>query len=140
MAIEPNVEKSILDTYKNLGDKALKRIRRLLVKFKKRIDSINAKKDSPEAKKLLSELRKDISAEYKEGFDDAKKEKTDKTLKRTGPSQSDIMGGAKGPAGPLGAKLEDKKKKKNKNKKSMMKGSSYDPRKANRAGQRMGQR
>ena len=52
-----------------------------------------------------------------------------------GPKMSDIMGGARGPKGPLGGQLDSPKAavKKKKVKK-------YDPTKANRAGQKMGQR
>ena len=52
--------------------------------------------------------------------------------------KSDIMGGKYGPSGPLGSKLDAKKKKKVVKKKVVAK--KYNPRKANRAGQKYGQR
>jgi|TARA_R100000482_G_C5086143_1_gene128495 hypothetical protein len=55
------------------------------------------------------------------------------TPKKTGPKMSDIMGGARGPKGPLGGPLDPAKAAVKKNKK-------IDLRKTNLAGERMGQR
>ena len=139
MPIDAKTEKSILDSYSDLPKAALKKIKRLFIKFKKEMEKIQEKGKSPASKKKFAEFMKENNANFADGFEAGKKSKA--KSKPKGPSQADMMGGSKGPKGPLGGKLDkEKKKNKNKNKKTMMSGSSYDPRKANRAGERMGQR
>ena len=62
--------------------------------------------------------------------------------KKTGPKMSDIMGGARGPMGPLGGPKASGMSKEELRKLMLKRatGSTFDPTKANRAGQRMGQR
>tara|TARA_R110002050_G_C8679024_1_gene492774 strand:- start:210 stop:608 length:399 start_codon:yes stop_codon:yes gene_type:complete len=128
-------EQSILDKYSDLPKAAFAKIKKLFIKFKKEMERLQKAGKTEESKQKFAEFMKENNANFADGFEAGKKSKT--KLKSKGPSQGDIMGGAKGPKGPLGGELD---KKKNKNKKSMMKKSSYDPRKANRAGQKMGQR
>ena len=70
----------------------------------------NAGPEGQETRRVESNKAKSLMSKKKAGPSAG-------NIKKKGPSQSDIMGGAKGPSGPLGAKLEEKKKKK----KSMMK-------------------
>tara|TARA_R100001126_G_C4856111_1_gene164725 strand:- start:340 stop:1014 length:675 start_codon:yes stop_codon:yes gene_type:complete len=62
--------------------------------------------------------------------------------KKTGPKMSDIMGGARGPMGPLGGPKASGMSREEFRKLILKRatGSTFDPTKANRAGQRMGQR
>ena len=124
-----STEKSFLEKITDSIDGvSYKQVKNMFNKFKKGLGEggQDAIKDTASMMQKFKKFINKITSEQKEA----------KSKGAKGPSQANMMGGAKGPKGPLGGKLDDPKKKK----KSMMKGSSYDPRKANRAGQKMGQR